>query len=365
MVILLLGYSVIEGIRHVEKKYLLPFFFLVSVAIALYSYHIIPIADMDLLRHFLELDEMRNWSFADLQKYYKFASQPLAYSYFYLISKIGSNGLLTATTAFLIYFAPMLCLYGVMNRDCNLSKHSIDKTLAFFLCAFMFTIVTGVRQGLGFAIFFYGIYFRYIKPKKNIIIAYMFYVSACLMHSSMVTILILAVIFELVHGKKKAERFALILALLWSLFISLFQYLLKYLSNITFFQMLYFQIVVYNDTIRIRVPTYILHICLLSMLTMLYFYSARYSVNKRIELLYPGLLSLYRAILCFTWGSLMIYDIFVRFTQFSIIWSVILLPYFFASDENSTKDKALVLIKLGTVSAVSFYSILSYAALLF
>lgn len=365
MILLGLVYGIIEGIRHVRKERVLCFFLFSSVALAFYSYNIVPIADMDLLRHFEMLEKMKEWTVLDLVRYVTFKEQPLSLMYFFLFSKVSNQGLMTAITTFLVYFAPLLLMYTVMQRDHCLTKSSIESTLAIFMCTYMFTMVTGIRQALGIALSMYGVYFNYIKKKNNILVAYILYISACFMHASQFALLILIIISELIYRRRRTEKIVLLLVLSWSLYTPAFQYLLTPLRDITFFKMISSYISIYVNINRIRLPSLMLHIGLLSMPTIVYLYCSRNNIFSQSEGFNQKFISLFRIVLCFTWGSILVYDVFLRFTQLILTWSVVVMPYYFSSKANVFKERIRAYLKFGTMMALTYYTLFSYIVLFY
>lgn len=179
--------------------------------LALIGYYYIPNISNDLYRHFIRMDMLRDMSISEVLRYQPLIIQNL---WFYLISLTNNYNLLPFTAIIITFYFTLKPLLDFGKNE----KLSNRKLICFviLILAWMHLIwpISGVRNSVAIALFFYGLYKEFIK-NDNIKRSYIYYILSTLIHYSVFVLIILRIIIKVF--KKIDSKFMGIL-LLWGVF---------------------------------------------------------------------------------------------------------------------------------------------------
>lgn len=300
------------------QKYIMQYFIIASLLLAALAFYYSPSQYEDLYYHYIMLDEFKTGGWSFILNTHWFERQPVFAIYVYFISLFPANGFLPAISIFLTYLFPFILIYKIAIKY-NVKKIYIVFSFLFILCTMSYLgVMSGIRNMLAFSVFSYVLYVDLVE-KKNKIVCFAIYIALCLLHTSVVTL----VIFRLLLTIAKRKFFFIIIAifsLLWPLFNIFIFKVLGLLKELEFFMVLDEQVKGYigggtqyvfsTASIRLISLVIILFCVILSM------YMSRNIRN------YPDKYFRYiLLIIFFTAGGIFQYDIFVRMVCFLIFSS--------------------------------------------
>ncbi len=176
-----------------KKKLNLCVIFLVILA-----FFFIPDEHKDLYRI---LNMTNNWSKLSLSEFYNLhivnAPTAIGYFYYYLCRKIPFDGALPAITAALFYLNTFDIIKRLLKND-KLKKESIALAFLFFMAAGSFLeVISDIRNFLAFSIVVRCFIIEWID-KRNLLLSIPLYAISALMHSAVIPLLIVRLIYYIV-----------------------------------------------------------------------------------------------------------------------------------------------------------------------
>lgn len=214
-----------------RKNVWLPFVFIV-IGFTVLAYNMTPAESDDVSRYFKALNEMRAGGYDTLQRYieenqFDFKTFRVAAYYIYFLSKLPVNNFLPATTIFIVYALAFYVIYKAANRF-NIQKSYLFFAVMFFISTYWYyDTASGTRNGIAFAVALACAY-QHLVERKKIVLCYVGYFLAALMHSAGILPVVLVLIAELtLNTSGKFLNFVLIFGLAGG------GVLIKYLANIS------------------------------------------------------------------------------------------------------------------------------------
>lgn len=340
-----------------DKKHKMGYLVMLSLILATIAYNYVPNATNDLYHHYKLLEWFRNGTIETLKSHYYYDKLPFYSIYFYIISKIGSNGLLPFITTLAGYCSVFFIMKKIAITE-KIEYSNLIITLIFFLCTFSFIgYVSGIRNMLAFSLFalvaFNELYGD--KSKLNKAFAWVIYAALCFFHSSIIVLFLIRIVVEVCYRKKFVGS---VLMLSWATFwINMQNWLTPY-TNYKLIALIVGQLDYYQVSPYTNVYTYMIRFIALTTVIVAFYYI------KRTE---PDILKKHQKyyvfceyILLFTVGSCMYYDLFVRFCNLSIIVGVSIIPVFLNIRKNNfVKFMSVVILSVSIFSLV-FYFMIAY-----
>lgn len=172
--------------------------FILILLSAGYFFYTPPSQD-DLYRHYLMLDDIRNYglNFFDTSNHY-WDENPAYVVLLTLISTFQINAFLPFVVGVIYYLSSLYGIYIISFDKKNKSREIIATILLILLTNYI--NISGIRNMLGCAIFLIGMYLDMIQHRR---LGFVLYVFAALIHSSIFIYIIIRGLVFLYRGKQK------------------------------------------------------------------------------------------------------------------------------------------------------------------
>ena len=335
----------------VQRRHGTLYSFLIAFGMAAIAFNFAPFdyQNTDILRHFDRLRSIKNVSFQQALVNDAYSSLMGYYLILKVFSMVENPSLLPAFITFLGYF---VCLYVISQMDRE--KNSAIRFITLFLfmsCTSFLGFCSGIRQYLIFSCFSFIFYSETVQ-KKNKVLPWVMYLLLITIHTTMIIILILRLICGLLCKKEKLSLLGL-LVFFWS-FIQSFavrfiannfnnKYTDKILEMYGYYENHDSNMVVPNFLWR----TVLLIFCTIVVLTLI---NCKDGISRSLK----KYLCFCMILCAFTLGSIMQYDIFVRFCMLSFIMILPLLPTYFSKLNKTTGLFMLGACTLGGVTVLAY-----------
>ena len=196
--------------HEINKKFLIV---MISLSIAYFSFHLIPLETDDLFRHYKILNTIKNVSFLDSFKF-GYPGVPLNTIIMYICSKIFNE--VRLYPLILIFFGFLFLFMIFLNLE---NKFRIPKILEFILFAFVFFEMvpryyfSGIRNHFTFIILsFLIIEFYFSKKSRNkILLSIIISILLYFIHNGVILVLILFLFYELIYKNLLSKKICKIL----------------------------------------------------------------------------------------------------------------------------------------------------------
>ena len=169
---------------------------MLAILIALLLYYFIPDESKDLSRYYTIMGQLSTKSIGELWEYALVRDDPMSWTYFYTISKLGNHNLVMIFTTLISY---SILFYVVFDhqKKAKISNLDFGMVLVFMLSTFyLVDDITGVRFCIGRLVFFLALYLEMYKGvKKRRAIA--LYIISALMHSSCILFIGLRILLKI------------------------------------------------------------------------------------------------------------------------------------------------------------------------
>ena len=282
---------------------------LFALSFATISFYIDPPFEYDLYRHFEEVDRIRQGGMHYLLNDSIYRSQLGTVLLYYLISLQPNNHFLPFVSVLIVY---LILTYMITDHVSNnrLSSNTvfICLTVHFALSDITWTI-SMIRQPLACAICALAIYLDIIKRKKMSIFVYALGVSV---HPGMVGVILVRLAFNF----RRMRKVCAVIFLIWGLFAVSIG---RILQNSPFYWGRYFggMLSVYTGTLSAVADLRFLMLKMLMIITILIILLRR---SKHTNILiradrYHEYEQIYILISCFTIGSIVSHQIFLRYVM--------------------------------------------------
>lgn len=330
---------------------------LICLALAVLAFHFRPLTSQntDILRHWRQMERAGKLTFAKAADSDAFSSLMSYFTLLKVFSYAESKYLLAAFTTFIGYF---MCLYVTSKMD-HAAKTDIRflTIFTFLSCVSFLGFCSGIRQYLTFAIFLLTFYTESIKGKfkKG---AWVVYVLLTTMHTSAGFLVVLRVICGIFNRVRRVSAFSVFLVF-WS-FVQeqVVGFLATNFSGSHFVKKVVELSGFYEENPSAFVmPNYIWRFVFLAFCTvMVAFIMKNHKETDRVPKKY---LHLVLATAMFTFGGFTSYDLFARFSMFTFLLAIPLIPMFF--EKLHRKSKRLCYFGLLSFSgAVLLYNVNGY-----
>ena len=215
--------------RYNFDNILIPLIF--SLLFALLAYYYVPTKGYDLYEYYSWMDKMLAFNTNDLLNYIFYRGEFVIMGYFYLIALIGNYSLAQFFPVFFIYFIMFYIIFDYGKLKNKGIKEILFVCLTFIsLFKFIFA-VSSFRYVLAYSIFTLGIYFEFIKNKKNIFYK-LLYIIPLFIHTSSFILIFFRLI--LIIKNKKLIFLLLSIFCLCMFFPNLIIYCLNLFNGIQF-----------------------------------------------------------------------------------------------------------------------------------
>ena len=345
------------ALYSVEKKNKALFAFLIAFSMAALAYNFRPLfsQNTDILRHWAHMENANIMSFEDAADSNTFSGLMGYFAILKLFSFAESKYLLQTVITLVGYF---ICLYVVSKMDYGFDNRvSFLTVFAFLSCISFLGFCSGIRQYLVFAIFIFTFYTEAVENKfrKS---AWVVYVLLTTIHTSAVFFIILRIICAIL-SKIANIRFASFIVLFWGLTQnSVITFLADNFSGKAFIDKVVELSGFYEENpSKFIVPAYAWRFVFMIFCTVIVF-----SLIKNCDqndLVTKKYLNFAMLTCMFTFGGFTSYDLFARFSTFSFMLIIPLIPLFFKKMDFRVKGITYLGL-LAFVALVLMYSISQY-----
>lgn len=196
----IIGLILLLSIGLGRKKLLILWFFFI-IALSGFAYFAEPSPSDDLYRYYLNINRLRN-GIPNVQ----FVESPLILQkiWFFLIAQTNNNGWLPATAVLFFGFFVGSIANDYMKKNNVATRIIILYFLSCLGCCSVFSLISGVRNVIAFALWYWTYYFFYEKKK---IVFYILTLVAALLHTAVVICLILSLIYHYYLKMKAGKDF--------------------------------------------------------------------------------------------------------------------------------------------------------------
>jgi hypothetical protein len=197
-------------------------------------YHIAPTPDLDLYRYYDTLDLLKRSGFvAGLSQIWS-SSDPLSYSLLFIVASIFNNHAVTLMAALIDYSVFFYMIFDY-SKERKLGGSATGAVLIFFLAAYnVVNSFTGIRFALGVSLFLIALYLDVVKKRR--LPSILLYVISPLLHTSMITLLMLRVAAGIF--RKKSSIFQYCIVFVAGLSTAFLQQISQVLSSVPFLDIL-------------------------------------------------------------------------------------------------------------------------------
>lgn len=180
--------------------------------LALIGYYYIPRPSNDLYRHFLRMDILGSLPISDV-----LTSQPLIIQslWFYLVSITGNYSLLPLSAVILTFYLVLKPVVKFGTEEKISQKLVLSFLVIIIVWMHLIWPISGVRNSVAMAFFFYGLYQEFINKEKRRK-SYFYYLIAALIHYS--ALILIALRISIILFRRSTKWLFAGLLLLWSLF---------------------------------------------------------------------------------------------------------------------------------------------------
>lgn len=334
MPVVMLPINIILGCQ--EKKHKTLYCFLIAFGLAAIAYNFRPFDNQntDILRHWENMDNTTRMTLEDVDGHRIFSGLPGYYLLLKLFSFAKSKYLLQTVSTLVGYFA---CLFIIRKfDDAENRKISLLTVFTALSCISFLGFCSGIRQYLVFYTFLLLFYMETVM-KKHRIICWCVYFILITFHTSVAFIIVLRVLCS--FKKDSAIKFASVLLLFWS---TLRDVTVEFISNNFMGNTIADKILelagFYEENAsKIIVPLFVWKIVFLIFCTVVvYFIFNKYDETDTVvtkKYLSFALLSC-----AFSWGSILEYDVFSRFSVLSFMLVIPLIPTWFKKINSNFKE---------------------------
>lgn len=306
-----------------QPKYKVIYIFLVCLGLGAIAYNFTPLAgqNTDIVRHFHAMEVVKGMSFSQIFGNETYTELIVYYLYLKVVSLLGDAQLLPAISTVIGYFICFYLIYRISEKE---KKNWRILAYILFVSAVSFLgFCSGVRQYLTFSIFAWMLYFE-TTNKKLRLLSWIVYLLLVPFHGSMILIIFLRLVGEII-SKGKNYRFAFIV-LFWSLAQNtLAGYLAQTLGGNVYVDYFLSLIDYYGENASAFIlPAYLYRLALSICCCVIAYTILRNLTNEDRYLKKYTAVAL---IVCFfAIGGATSYDILSRFSSFTFILVIPLLP---------------------------------------
>lgn len=186
---------------YIGEKGRKTYYWISIILLVTLSFFVLPTEGMDLYQHYKMLDIMRTSDLERVERLYPylFGTLPVYSRYFYCVSKLGFNQALLMLT-YLINYGLQFALLRMAKKDFNLTDATEKLGYAFIVLGTNAYFLTTVRNVTAFIIFIYFLYWDIVRKRKRMI-AWIAYLGVCLLHDSVLFLVVLRMGLCLINKK--------------------------------------------------------------------------------------------------------------------------------------------------------------------
>jgi len=222
-------YGLFKSTRY--KRY---YGFLFALAVGLLVYHIVPTVDLDLYRYYTYLDQLQSNGFLQSISHIWGESDPLSYSFMFVVSSIFNNNAITLLSALIGYCVIFYIIFDYSKLKALDVRNTGILLLLFIASYSIINSFTGIRFALGVCIFLLALYLDVIKKQRTI--STILYIISPLFHTSMITLLMIRV--AALSFKKSTSLFQYIFIFIIGISTAFLQQISQILSSVPFLNIL-------------------------------------------------------------------------------------------------------------------------------
>lgn len=298
-----------------DSKYRKIYGFLLAISLGIVSFEIdVKKLNLDLRVYYGQMEMLKFMNFSKVLDILILEKEPITNLMFFIIAKIGVYPLWQFITTFINYFI----IFFILSDYAKIKKIG-NKTFAIiliFTVALMNNIflLTGIRNTCALMIYLYLLYSEYIKQKKGIIYKIL-YIVPVLIHMSMIIGIIIRILINI--KIKKYRIFVIIGFIIYASSPSLILQLSGLLGKISIFSDLIDKLQVYLFNSMTFNFNSIAHLFLLIYFMFYYYRISKKRKQEQIKI--TNLCNALELVLIFNICSFSYWDIFLRWSDISII----------------------------------------------
>lgn len=197
----------------IDKKNRFTYSLFISFILAIIAYYWIPTENYDLYRHFQILNSSRYENWDVFFNYMIKNKEPLAELISYGVATLNNNSLLTFFTTFVGYsiLFYMLVDYAKIKK---IRTSNFLLVTCFVLASFTYlNYISGIWNNFAIIIFALGLYLEY-KKNTSKKIAYIIYFSTILIHSGLILVVLLKILYDVFKEKISPKIVIIIVSIL-------------------------------------------------------------------------------------------------------------------------------------------------------
>lgn len=296
-----------------DSKYRKIYGFLLAISLAIISFKIdVKEIALDLKVYYGQMTMLKFINFSEMFEILISQKEPITNLMFFFIAKIGIYPIWQFITTFINYFIIFFILSDYAKTK-NIGNKTFTIVLIFAI-VFMNNIFlfTGIRNTFALMIYLCILYNEYIKQKKGIIYKIL-YIVPVLIHMSM----IIGIIIRILMSAKKHKNLIVIGLIIYAVSPNLIVQISSLIGELPVFSDLVAKLQVYLFDARVINFNSLLH-----MVLLIYFIVVYYALVKKRKQENLEITNLYKAleiILLFNICSFNYWDIFLRWSDISII----------------------------------------------
>lgn len=250
----------------------------------------------------------------------------LTQTIFWILGKLNYFDFWKFLVAFLGYSTIGITVieYGKKNK---FSNYMINLSLiVVWLMYNKLNLLLGIRNELAFCMFIYAVYLDIIKESKNKILIYSLYILPILIHQSTLILIILRLLLP-VFMKSRTTFYIILAFYAFSYnFVTIFA---GVLVNIPMFGNIFSQLSLYSESIKSAIGSnvFIAVILICSIIIYCIMLNYRNKTLKDENLVNKKIYSIAEMLLAFGIFSFNYYHVFVRYTNFSMVFVAMILMF--------------------------------------
>ena len=346
--------------NQIKKSY----YFCLALFLGIIAYFIYPNSSLDLKYWFDNMFAVRNYDIGYFFQTDLFRQVPVFALFLFWVSKTGIYGLLQGTSVFITY----LSVFLMIRQESKKQHFSKFVELSLMLAAMMIlnyvTAVSGMRISLASSIFIYFLY-NDLRNNKSFLKCIPFYVVACLVHNSIMLLLVFRFLIFLYQKNSFFKNLIRVLLLTWTLLKELLIFVMDNI-NIYYFQITAYKLQSYTNELmetiaNVRLYTFVA-LTLLVILIIIYLKYKKIIKNNSKNFLSCG--DNYNAyieiLIFFLIGSIFEYNIFTRYVEILFKMMIVIIGNLFLCVQPNFSLKKLNIYYIILIVEAILYFIFYY-----
>lgn len=304
----------------VKDKGLKIYLIILTISLSIIAFYFNPPANFDLSRHYDVLKYCRNYGWTYIINSQDYKSLPIGAAYMYIISMMNLNGFLPAITTVISYGCILLTIYKIYITKKYNKLAIVLATFSFLLMFNYIGLISGIRNKLCLAVFFYFLYMDLIE-KKSRKLCFIIYTLLCFIHPSTIVLVLLRVLLTIKN--ENASKLIRFFILIWSFLKEIILTVLMYFIDFPIIQLIVSKMQGYTEEEAYavaNVPLYTFVYMTRNIILLLIYMKYLKNTKEKKELqMYNNFVTY---MYCFVFGAINDYHFFVRMSEFLLLLNI-------------------------------------------